>query len=63
MVDTADLKSSVLKDVWVRVPPSVPNFNLDAAAATEGWIRGSDLLNRWCVNWPDDNHSNNSRRC
>ena len=25
MVDTADLKSSVLTDVWVRVPPSVPD--------------------------------------
>ena len=31
MVDTADLKSSVLTDVWVRIPPSVPTeymFNL-----------------------------------
>ena len=35
-VDAADLKSSVLTDVWVRFPPSVPTiikFNIGVWAA------------------------------
>ena len=30
MVDTRDLKSLISNDVWVRVPPSAPNFDLNA---------------------------------
>jgi len=44
MVDTADLKSSVLTDVWVRVPPSVPKLSIQVSTLLPriGGVRGGD---------------------
>ena len=42
MVDAADLKSSVLTGVWVRIPPSVPKYLRIPVLPRTGGVREGD---------------------